>query len=158
MKTLTLHLLEFDRPYCFFFPPQTSLAVQMSWFCCGWLDVFTQTTGKRNRWVTGWNTQHSQSWQLLLVKVMEYGGSGCVCGLGRGKGRMRTETTQDKETSESRMKRKVYTDRQRDRQTELNTECRVTENSIFSSGSSFLCSKGRKTMRVIIHSVWMRTV
>lgn len=80
--------------------------------------------------------------------------SGCVCGLGGGKGRMRSETTQDKETLESRMKRRVYTDRQRERE----TECRVTESSIFSTGSSFLCSKGRKTMRVIIHCVWPHTV
>lgn len=45
---------------------------------------------------------------------MECGDSGCVCGQGGGKGRMSSETTQDKETLESRMKRRVYTDRQRE--------------------------------------------
>lgn len=48
---------------------------------------------------------------------MECAGSGCVCGLGGEKGRMRWETTQDKETLESRMKRRVHR-QTKERQTE----------------------------------------
>lgn len=66
-----------------------------------------------------------------------------MCGLSGGKGRMRSETTQDKETLESRMKRRVYADRQRERDRDrlmLNTVCRVTERSVFPPQTHLSCA------------------